>query len=150
MSVDYNYPETMQLPLFEVESTPYQMVREYHREAGLNLDEDFGGLELDAISEIGTAYNSLIKMRYDLIREEYKEVDSALGEGEILKELCDLMYVILGYGATFGWDMDEAFKRVHENNMERMTQDDGTIKRREDGKIIKNPNTYKVYLDDLV
>jgi hypothetical protein len=49
-----------------------------------------------------------------------------------------------------GWDLNEAVTRVHENNMERMTQDDGTIKRREDGKIIKNPNTPKVQLGDLV
>lgn len=34
--------------------------------------------------------------------------------------------------------------------VERMKQDDGTILRREDGKVIKNSNTPKVFLDDLV
>lgn len=32
----------------------------------------------------------------------------------------------------------------------RMRQDDGNILRREDNKIIKNPNTTKVNLSDLV
>lgn len=32
----------------------------------------------------------------------------------------------------------------------RMWQDDGSILRREDNKIIKNPNTPKVNLSDLV
>jgi predicted HAD superfamily Cof-like phosphohydrolase len=75
------------------------------------------------------------------------EVDKPHDE---LKELADLVYVIYGYAYAKGWNLDEALKRVHENNVARMTQDDGTIKRREDGKIIKNPNTPKVKLHDLV
>lgn len=67
-----------------------------------------------------------------------------------LKELADKVYVEYGYAWVKGWDLDEAVRRVHKNNMERMYQDDGTIKRREDGKILKNPNTPKVNLEDLV
>ena len=52
--------------------------------------------------------------------------------------------------AHCGYDLDEAVRRVHINNMGRMLQPDGTIKRREDGKIIKNPDYPKVKLDDLV
>jgi hypothetical protein len=47
-------------------------------------------------------------------------------------------------------DFVEAFRRVHSNNVGRCIQDDGTIKRREDGKITKNPNYQKVDLSDLV
>ena len=67
-----------------------------------------------------------------------------------LKELADLVYVIYGYANARGFDLDEAVRRVHENNMGRMYQDDGTIWRRDDGKIIKNKNYPKVSLDDLV
>ena len=49
-----------------------------------------------------------------------------------------------------GWDLSEALHRVHENNLARVIQDDGTIKRREDGKIIKNPNAPKINLEDLL
>jgi hypothetical protein len=48
-----------------------------------------------------------------------------------------------------GYDLTEAIERVHANNLARMRQDNGSIKRREDGKIIKNSNTPPVYLEDL-
>ena len=57
---------------------------------------------------------------------------------------------LYGYANTRGWDLDEAVRRVHDNNMGRMYQPDGTIKRREDGKIIKNKDYPKVKLEDLV
>jgi len=67
-----------------------------------------------------------------------------------LKELSDLVYVIYGYAQSRGWDINESVFRVHSNNMDRMFQDDGTLKRNEAGKILKNPNTPKVSLEDLV
>ena len=67
-----------------------------------------------------------------------------------LKELADLVYVIYGYALSKGWNLDEALYRVHVNNVLRVTQPDGTIKRREDGKILKRENAPKVRLDDLV
>jgi predicted HAD superfamily Cof-like phosphohydrolase len=86
-----------------------------------------------------------------LIFEEYDEWMEVGEPGtEELKELSDLVYVIYGYANTMGWNLDEAVRRVHENNMGRMYQPDGTIKRREDGKIIKNPEYPAVELGDLV
>lgn len=67
-----------------------------------------------------------------------------------LKELTDLLYVIYGYAATKGWDVMESFKRVHENNVGRCYQPDGSIRRRDDGKIVKNKDYPKVDLGDLV
>jgi predicted HAD superfamily Cof-like phosphohydrolase len=67
-----------------------------------------------------------------------------------LKELADLIYVVYGYANARGWDLDEATKRVHNNNMGRCIQPDGTIKRREDGKVLKNPAYPKIDLGDLV
>ena len=95
-----------------------------------------------------------IEMSRKLIREEFDEwlieVLNPNGSNVAeLKELCDLIYVIYGYALNRNWDLDEALTRVHENNMGRMFQDDGTIKRREDGKVIKNPLYPKVDLGDL-
>lgn len=86
------------------------------------------------------------------IYEEYAEfLEATLGTRvEELKELADLVYVIANYCRVMGWDLDEAIRRVHENNMGRMYQPDGSIKRREDGKIIKNHEYPAVYLEDLV
>jgi NTP pyrophosphatase (non-canonical NTP hydrolase) len=67
-----------------------------------------------------------------------------------LKELADLLYVIYGYANARGWDVGEALERVHKNNMGRMYQPDGTIKRRADGKIIKCEGYPKVDLTDLI
>jgi predicted HAD superfamily Cof-like phosphohydrolase len=82
--------------------------------------------------------------RYD---HKYYDADNAKDE---LKELSDLVYVIYGYANARGWNLDEAIARVHRNNIGRCVQPDGTIKRREDGKITKNPDYPKVKLDDLV
>jgi len=80
-------------------------------------------------------------------RKHYYQDYSPVNE---LKELSDLVYVIYGYAQSRGWNLNESVFRVHSNNMERMFQDDGTLKRNEAGKIMKNPNTPKVSLEDLV
>jgi len=86
-----------------------------------------------------------------LIIEECKEwaAEEPCTE-EDLKELADLVYVIYGYANACGYDLDEAIRRVHANNLGRCVQPDGTILRREDGKIIKNKDYPKVDLSDLV
>ena len=64
--------------------------------------------------------------------------------------MVDKFYVESGYAIARGWDIEEAFNRVHKNNMGRMYQPDGTISYREDGKINKNKDFPKVELRDLV
>jgi len=88
-----------------------------------------------------------------LIMEEYLEwvYELELGTKEPqLKELADLLYVIYGYANAKGWDVEEALRRVHANNVGRCVQPDGTVQRREDGKILKNKSFPKVDLSDLV
>jgi len=86
-----------------------------------------------------------------LMKEEFQEwLDAESGSLEELKEMADLIYVTYGRAYAKGWDLGEALRRVHKNNMGRMYQEDGTIKRREDGKIVKRPGYPKVNLEDLV
>lgn len=124
-----------------------EMVTEYRKVAGQPLgmsDEEL----LQNLEPLALAWN-LIEEEW---KELYAETDTTLGYREdlALKEFADLVYVLYGYCSLRGWDLDEAVRRVHKNNMDRMYQPDGTIKRREDGKIEKNPNTPKVNLEDLV
>lgn len=91
-------------------------------------------------------YATLIQEEFEEWRSSYLKNDS-INE---LKELADLLYVVYGYARVRGWNIDAAFDRVHLNNLGRVTQDDGTIKRRDDGKILKNPNAPKIDLGDLV
>ena len=111
--------------------TPMQMVEEFRVTMGQEKDK---GLSCD------------------LIFEEYDEwyMSTQFTKLEELKELADLVYVIYGYANAQGWDLDEALRRVHDNNMERCIWPDGTIKRNEMGKILKNPDAPKVDLGDLV
>ena len=85
-----------------------------------------------------------------LMDEEYKEWQAADSDGEELKELADLVYVIYGYANAKGYNLEAAVRRVHENNLGRCLQPDGTIKRRADGKILKNKDYPKVNLADLI
>ena len=84
-----------------------------------------------------------------------EELDEWAKEGMIrgesdLKELADLVYVLYGYANAMGYNLDTAVRRVHDNNIGRCVQADGTVKRRPDGKIQKNKNYPKVNLGDLV
>jgi NTP pyrophosphatase (non-canonical NTP hydrolase) len=91
-------------------------------------------------------YAGLLQEEFDEWRSEYLR-----GTKEPqLKELADLVYVIYGYANAAGYNLDEAIKRVHYNNLGRCLQPDGSIKRRYDGKIEKNPLYPKVELGDLV
>lgn len=85
-----------------------------------------------------------------LIEEEFEEWLNAPTTEDELKELADLLYVIYGYANAQGWDVEEAHRRVHANNMGRMYQPDGTIHRREDGKILRNQDFPPVDLGDLI
>ena len=120
--------------------SPQEMVEEYHQKAGLHINakyESMGNLDI-------------INLRKTLIKEEALEVIEATEPEHLLKELADLVYVAYGFAVTFGWNLDESVKRVHENNIGRMKQPDGTIKYREDGKVEKNKTYPKVDLSDLV
>jgi putative hemolysin len=84
-----------------------------------------------------------------------EELDEWAKEGMVrseqdLKELADIVYVLYGYANAMGYNLDKAVRRVHENNVGRCVQPDGTVKRREDGKIVKNKDFPKVDLSDLL
>lgn len=95
-------------------------------------------------------YNDILeKLRADLISEEYQEVLTAVDPEDILKELGDLVYVVYGYAATYGWDLDEAVRRIHESNLSKLGSDGRPI-RREDGKVLKSENYQPPNLKDLI
>ena len=86
--------------------------------------------------------HALKKLRRDLIREEYNEVMDAIrlkDDEEVLKELCDLVYVCVGFCVTYGWEFDVAFNRVHNSNRSKL-DDAGKPIYLEDGKVLKSDN----------
>ena len=91
-------------------------------------------------------YAALIAEEADEWRSEYQHDTKE----KQLKELADLVYVVYGYANTKGWDLDEAVRRVHINNLGRCIREDGRVVRNGDGKILKNPDFPKADLSDLV
>lgn len=108
---------------------------------------------------------SLLGMRHRLIKEEYNELTAVLSAAEynvvsgrgisiadqeaILKEACDLVYVLIGLCRTYGWDFDKAFAEVHRSNMSKLGEDGKPIKR-DDGKVLKGPNYKTAFLADCI
>ena len=121
------------------------MVEEFHRAFGQDVDAEWT--------------DDLMVLRATLIREEAEEVVDALKkifhdpepgcEEALLKELCDLQYVLSGTAVSLGLDMETAFKRVHESNMSKLGED-GKPTYRYDGKVLKGPNYKEPDLTDLV
>ena len=126
----------------EPEKTPTEMVKEYAKTTGQKPNADLYSVL------IGEEYDEWEVERETFGRKNYLSYDYQ--PKDELKELTDLLYVIYGYANARGWDVEEALRRVHKNNMGRMYQPDGTIKRRADGKIEKNKDYPKVDLSDLV
>ena len=120
-----------------IDNTPLDMVREFTYAMSQPLDEKHG------------FSRKLENMRWGLIKEEFAEVRDAVGYVNILKELADLVYVTYGYAATYGWDLDEAVRRVHKSNMSKLGADGKPLKR-PDGKVLKGPNYKQPDLTDLV
>lgn len=113
-----------------------------------------------------------LELRLTLVREELAEVREAMAH--LLKEFADLQYVMVGLTRgevtaddmtpeveeaamfivaltdVFGQDIsDEAFKRVHQSNMSKLT--DGVLVRDpETGKVLKGPNYLAPDLSDLI
>ena len=77
-------------------------------------------------------YNSLVVEEHqEIIEEEYNTPNH-------LKEVCDLLWVTIGYGLSCGYDLEGAFNEVYRSNMSKLV--DGKPLKREDGKVIKGPN----------
>lgn len=126
--------------------TPQEMVTEFHATYGLDVGREW---DVDWDSMDVSESEKLVRFRDKLITEEFHEVINAEEPEEILKELADLVYVCYGYAVTFGWDLDEALRRVHQSNMSKLGEDGKPIYR-EDGKVLKGPNYKEADLSDLV
>tara|TARA_A100000164_G_scaffold382008_1_gene437254 strand:+ start:1035 stop:1322 length:288 start_codon:yes stop_codon:yes gene_type:complete len=85
----------------------------------------------------------------EAVRELLWNVDHPVAREHLLKELTDLVYVCHQMATCFGWDLDEAYKRVHRSNMSKLDENGKPIYR-QDGKVLKGPNYYLPNLKDLI
>lgn len=108
-------------------------VEEFHKHVNVStkceMGEDYilGDAELEVLHHMTEVSNLLENLTSDprylrmhLILEECAETLNSMLCGdktETLDGLTDLIYVAVGTAVQFGWDIDEAMKRVHHSNM---------------------------------
>lgn len=110
--------------------TPFEMVREFHET-----------YDLPVVESPGHPSEDRIKLRRELISEEYWEYDRAVEKGDLVnlaQELADIIYVVYGAALEYGIPLDDVVAEVHRANMSKLDID-GSVIRREDGKVLKGP-----------
>ena len=119
-------------------------LEQFHTAFGHPVDLDY--------PRISKSLDRQRQFRRKLIEEEYEEVMNAIDTkkpDDVLKELCDLVYVCVGFATTYWWAFDPAFNRVHKSNMSKLDKEGNPIYR-EDGKVIKSDCYQPPKLKDLV
>lgn len=107
-----------------------QMVAQFRHHFGLPVKSfpSIEGVDLD--------------LHEKLLAEELEEFIQAADDRdpvELLDALADLVYVAYGCALDCGFDLDAALAEVHRSNLSKLMPD-GTVLRRDDGKVLKGPN----------
>ena len=92
------------------------------------------------------------KLRYDLIKEELEELNTAIKNKDLLEvadALTDILYVTYGAGHAFGIDLDKCFEEVQSSNMSKLDNDGKPIFN-EAGKVMKGPKYFKPNLNKFI
>jgi len=80
------------------------------------------------------------KLYKKLIDEEYHEFLEAFYTDDTVEEIdaCfDMMWVIIGYMKSRGWDCENIWDEGAKSNLSKIDPNTGLVRRREDGKILK-------------
>lgn len=80
------------------------------------------------------------KLYKTLIDEEYKEFIEAYDNADSVEQLdaCfDMIWVIIGYMKSRGWDCEKSWEEGAKSNLSKIDKKTGKVIKREDGKILK-------------
>lgn len=92
------------------------------------------------------------RLYIDLIDEEFRELcDGFLRRhiGDIADGGADLVWVVQGLFTTLGINFEQVWNEVRASNMSKVS-DNGKIKKREDGKILKPESYFKPDIDRVL
>ena len=120
-------------------------VKEFHEKMELAINQPYS--------------KELMDFRLRLLFEEIQELASAALDIEtasptgarlvmmqdLLKEMCDVVYVIKGMAVSFGMDFDKAFELVHKSNMSKLP-----LIKDANGKVQKGLNYEPPILEGLI
>ena len=139
---------------FEIDgSRPARLVSEFHAIYGMpdriasgqpsGLDYERLGMRMSLISEEVTELMTAVygPRAGEVIAEAFASApdDHERDIVETADALADLVYVIYGMALESGIDLDAVLAEVHSSNLSKLMPD-GSVRRREDGKILKGPN----------
>ena len=85
------------------------------------------------VSDQAELYKKLIKEEV----EEFWEAEAASDDVEQIDACFDMMWVIVGYMKSRGWDCEKIWDEGAKSNLSKIDSVTGLVKRREDGKILK-------------
>lgn len=89
-------------------STHFDKVREFHQVFGLDIHSE-------PFESVFSSQPSLVRLRFDLIKEEILELHQAFRDEnklEIIDALTDILYVVYGAGVSFGIPMNKQFANL--------------------------------------
>jgi predicted HAD superfamily Cof-like phosphohydrolase len=85
------------------------------------------------VSDQAELYKKLIKEEV----EEFWEAEAVSDDVEQIDACFDMMWVIVGYMKSRGWDCENIWDEGAKSNLSKIDPVTGLVKRREDGKILK-------------
>jgi predicted HAD superfamily Cof-like phosphohydrolase len=85
------------------------------------------------VSDQAQLYKKLIKEEY----EEFWEAEAVSDDVEEIDACFDMMWVIVGYMKSRGWDCESIWDEGAKSNLSKIDPVTGKVIRREDGKILK-------------
>ena len=94
----------------------------------------------------------IVKLRYDLIKEELNELQNAIkikNLKEIADALTDILYVTYGAGHAYGIDLDKCFSEVQKSNMSKLDENGKPIYN-EKGKVMKGSKYFEPNLRQFI
>lgn len=120
-------------------------VREFHEKMELAIDQPYSKELMDfrlrlLFEEIQELASAALDIETNLDKEERHVMMQ-----DLLKEMCDVVYVIKGMAVSFGMDFDKAFELVHKSNMSKLP-----LIKDANGKVQKGLNYEPPILEGLI
>lgn len=121
-----------------------EAVAEFHKAFGV----------VDANSPTGNLSESIVNLRFNLMKEENEEYLQAAFKGdltEVADALGDMLYILCGTMLQHGLQhkIEVVFDEIHRSNMSKLGKDGKPIYR-EDGKVMKGENYFKPNIEAIL
>jgi|SaaInlStandDraft_5_1057022.scaffolds.fasta_scaffold209290_1 predicted HAD superfamily Cof-like phosphohydrolase len=121
-------------------------VKEFHEKMELAIDQPYSRELMDfRLKLIFEEIQELATTALDLENPEVTELERRIMMQDLLKEMCDVVYVIKGTAVSFGMDFDKAYALVHKSNMSKLP-----LIKDANGKVQKGLNYEPPSLEGLI